>query len=177
MLDQGLPKYLNSSETPLFHKGSTLYGLYHAKDAIRKADRVVVVEGYLDVIALAQHDVGYSVATLGTALTPDHVRALSRYTKNIVALFDGDDAGQKAAARSFEIFVEAGLLGRAAFLPKGDDPDSFVRSRGKAALEAVLESSDCRWRIIIFPGWNSVMARVSRARARSPTRLVVFWRR
>ena len=85
MLDQGLPKYLNSSETPLFHKGSTLYGLYQAKDAIRKADRVVVVEGYLDVIALAQHDVGYSVATLGTALTPDHVRALSRYTKNIIA--------------------------------------------------------------------------------------------
>ena len=141
VLDQGLPKYLNSSETPLFHKGSTLYGLYHAKDAIRKADRVVVVEGYLDVIALAQHDVGYSVATLGTALTPAHVRALSRYTKNIVALFDGDDAGQKAAARSFEIFVEAGLLGRAAFLPKGDDPDSFIRSRGKPALEAVLEQA------------------------------------
>ena len=141
VLDQGLPKYLNSSETPLFHKGSTLYGLYHAKDAIRKADRVVVVEGYLDVIALAQYDVGYSVATLGTALTPDHVRALSRYTKNIIALFDGDDAGQKAAARSFEIFVEAGLLGRAAFLPKGDDPDSFVRNRGKIALETVLEQA------------------------------------
>ncbi len=141
VLDQTLPKYLNSSETPLFHKGSTLYGLYQAKDAIRKADRVVVVEGYLDVIALAQHEVKYSVATLGTALTPDHVRALSRYTKNIVALFDGDDAGQKAAARSFEIFVEAGLLGRAAFLPKGDDPDSFVRSRGKAALEAALDQA------------------------------------
>jgi DNA primase len=141
VLDQGLPKYLNSSETPLFHKGATLYGLYQAKEAIRKADRVVVVEGYLDVIALAQHDVGYTVATLGTALTADHVRALSRYTKNIIALFDGDEAGQKAAARSFEIFVEAGLLGRAAFLPKGDDPDSFVRSRGKVALEANLDQA------------------------------------
>jgi len=141
VLDQGLPKYLNSSETPLFHKGATLYGLYQAKEAIRKADRVVVVEGYLDVIALAQHDVGYTVATLGTALTADHVRALSRYTKNIIALFDGDEAGQKAAARSFEIFVEAGLLGRAAFLPNGDDPDSFVRSRGKVALEANLDQS------------------------------------
>ena len=139
VLDHALPKYLNSSETPLFHKSATLYGLYQAKDGIRQADRVVVVEGYLDVIALAQHDVPYSVATLGTALTADHVRVLSRYTKNVIALFDGDDAGRKAAARSFEIFVEAGLLGRAAFLPKGDDPDTFVRSRGKAALEAVLD--------------------------------------
>lgn len=141
VLDQALPKYLNSSETPLFHKGSTLYGLYQAKDGIRKADRVVVVEGYLDVIALAQHEVSYAVATLGTALTADHVRVLSRYTKNIIALFDGDDAGRKAASRSFEIFVEAGLLGRAAFLPKGEDPDTFVRSRGKAALEAVLDQA------------------------------------
>jgi len=141
VLDQGLPKYLNSSETPLFHKGSTLYGLNQAKEGIRKADRVVVVEGYLDVIALAQYDIPYAVATLGTALTADHVRVLSRYTKNIIALFDGDDAGRKAASRSFEIFVEGGLLGRAAFLPKGDDPDTFVRSRGKAALESILDQS------------------------------------
>jgi DNA primase len=141
VLDQTLPKYLNSAETPLFHKSSTLYGLYQAKDGIRKADRVVMVEGYLDVIALAQHDVPYAAATLGTALSADHVRVLSRYTKNIIALFDGDDAGRKAAARSFEIFVEAGLLGRAAFLPKGEDPDTFVRSRGKAALEAVLDGA------------------------------------
>lgn len=141
VLDQGMPKYLNSSETPLFHKGSTLYGLYQAKEGIRKADRVVVVEGYLDVIALAQHDISYAVATLGTALTPDHVRVLSRYTKNVIALFDGDDAGRKAASRSFEIFLEAGLLGRAAFLPKGEDPDTYVRSRGKADLETVLDQS------------------------------------
>src|SRR6266508_2235796 len=139
VLNEALPKYLNSSETPLFHKGATLYGLYHAKEGIRKADRVVVVEGYLDVIALSQHEISYSVATLGTALTVDHVRALSRFTKNIIALFDGDDAGQKAAARSFEIFVEAGLLGRAAFLPPGEDPDTFIRSWGKAALEAILD--------------------------------------
>ncbi|MGH7887732.1 MAG: DNA primase [Candidatus Binatia bacterium] len=139
VLNQGMPKYLNSSETPLFHKGATLYGLYQAKEGIRQTDRVVVVEGYLDAIALAQFGVTYSVATLGTALTVDHVRALSRYTKNIIALFDGDDAGLKAAARSFEIFIEAGMLGRAAFLPKGEDPDTFVRANGKAALEAVLE--------------------------------------
>lgn len=141
VLDRGLPKYLNSAETPLFHKGSTLYGLHQAKESIRKADRVVVVEGYLDVIALAQHDVGYAVATLGTALTTEHVRMLSRYTKNIIALFDGDDAGRKAAARSFEIFLDAGLFGRAAFLPKGDDPDTFVRSRGREGLEAVVDQS------------------------------------
>ncbi|HLN86437.1 MAG TPA: DNA primase [Candidatus Limnocylindrales bacterium] len=138
VMNQGMPKYLNSSETPLFRKGATLYGLYQAKEGIRQADRAVVVEGYLDAIALAQYGVAYSVATLGTALTVEHVRALSRYTKNIIALFDGDDAGLKAAARSFEIFIEAGMLGRAAFLPKGEDPDTFVRANGKAALEAVL---------------------------------------
>lgn len=141
VLDQGLPKYLNSSETPLFHKSGTLYGLFHAKDGIRKADRVVVVEGYLDVIALFQHDIAYTVATLGTALTVDHVRLLSRYTKNIIALFDGDAAGHKAASRSFEIFVEAGMLGRAAFLPAGEDPDTFVRQQGKPALEAILDQA------------------------------------
>jgi DNA primase len=141
VLDQGLPKYLNSTETPLFHKGATVYGLLQAKEAIRKADRVVVVEGYLDVVALAQHGIDYSVATLGTALTPNHLRALARYTKNIIALFDGDDAGRKAAARSFEIFIEAGLLGRGAFLPRGEDPDTYVRKQGKAALEQIIDGA------------------------------------
>ncbi len=141
VLDNALPKYLNSSETPLFHKRSTLYGLHQAKESIRKADRVVVVEGYLDVIALVQHELSYAVATLGTALTVDHIRLLSRYTKNVIALFDGDDAGQKAAARSFEVFVEAGLLGRAAFLPKQDDPDTFVRQHGKTRLELILDEA------------------------------------
>lgn len=138
VLGQGLPKYLNSSETPLFRKHATVYGLFQAKEAIREKDRVVVVEGYLDVIALAQFGIGDAVATLGTALTPDHVRMLGRYTKNIIALFDGDTAGRKAAARSFEIFIEAGLLGRGAFLPKDHDPDSFVRAHGKDGLEELL---------------------------------------
>ncbi|MGH7823965.1 MAG: DNA primase [Candidatus Binatia bacterium] len=141
VLDQGIPKYLNSPETPLFRKGSTVYGLYQAKEGIRQADRVVVVEGYLDVIALHQFGVSYAVATLGTALTPDHVRLLARYTKNIIAVFDGDDAGRKAAARSCEIFIEAGLLGRAAFLPRGDDPDTFVHREGKEAVEKILEQA------------------------------------
>jgi DNA primase len=141
VLEQGIPKYLNSSDTPLFRKGSTLYGLFQAKEAIRRRDRAVVVEGYLDVIALHQFGVDYAVATLGTALTVEHVRALSRYTKNVVAFFDGDDAGSRAAERSFEIFVEAGLLGRAAFLPNGEDPDTFIRGRGKEAAEELLERS------------------------------------
>jgi DNA primase len=141
VLDQGLPKYINSSETPLFHKGSTLYGLYQAKEGIRRVDRVVVVEGYLDVMALHQFGLSYAVATLGTALTSDHVRVLGRYTRNIVALFDGDDAGRKAAARSFEIFIETGLLGRAAFLPKGEDPDTYIHGHGPEALETILEEA------------------------------------
>ena len=141
VLDQGLPKYLNSSDTPLFRKGSTLYGLYQAKEGIRRVDRAVVVEGYLDVMALHQFGIDYAVATLGTALTPDHVRLLGRYTRNIVALFDGDDAGRKAAARSCEIFLEAGLLGRAAFLPKGEDPDTYVHSQGPKALQKILDGA------------------------------------
>ncbi|OGQ75589.1 MAG: DNA primase [Deltaproteobacteria bacterium RIFCSPLOWO2_12_FULL_60_16] len=141
VINQGLPKYLNSAETPLFRKGATLYGLFQAKEAIREQDRVVVVEGYLDVLALHQFGVSYAVATLGTALTPDHVRILARYTKNIIALFDGDEAGRKAAARSFEVFIDGGLLGRAAFLPGGEDPDSYIRSRGREPLESVLEEA------------------------------------
>ena len=141
VIGQGLPKYLNSAETPLFRKGANLYGLFQAKEAIREVDRVVVVEGYLDVLALSQFGLSYVVATLGTALTPDHVRVLGRYTKNIVALFDGDEAGRKAAARGFEIFIEGGLLGRAAFLPREEDPDTYVRSRGKEVLETVIDQA------------------------------------
>ena len=141
VIDEGLPKYLNSAETPLFHKSAQVYGLFQAKESIRAVDRVVVVEGYLDVLALAQSGISYVVATLGTSLTPDHVRILRRYTKNVIALFDGDEAGRKAAARSFEIFVEGGLLGQAAFLPDGEDPDSFVRARGKESLEVVIDQA------------------------------------
>jgi DNA primase len=138
VIGEGMPKYLNSAETPLFRKGSTVYGLLQAKETIRASDRVIVVEGYLDVVALAQFGVTDAVATLGTALTPEHVRMLGRYTKNIVALFDGDEAGQKAAARSFEIFIEGGLLGRGARLPKEEDPDTFIRTKGKEAFEGII---------------------------------------
>ncbi len=139
VIGEGVPKYLNSPETPLFHKGSQVYGLAQARDGIRSNDRVVVVEGYLDVLALAQFGVTHAVATLGTALTADHLRLLGRYTRNVVALFDGDTAGRNAAARGFEVFQQTGLWGHAAFLPEGADPDTFVRTEGKAALEGVLE--------------------------------------
>ena len=141
VIDDGKPKYLNSPETPLFHKGAQVYGLRQARDGIRANDRVVVVEGYLDVLALAQFDTTHVVATLGTALTADHLRLLGRYTRNITALFDGDAAGRNAAARSFEVFQQAGLWGHAAFLPEGSDPDTFVRTQGKAALDRVLEDA------------------------------------
>jgi DNA primase len=134
------PKYLNSSDSAIFKKGHLVYGLRQARDAIR-GGRAVVVEGYFDVLALHQGGVVGAVAPLGTALTVDQLRTIRRYTDDIVACFDGDEAGRRAAARSFAAFVEAGLWGRAAFLPGGEDPDSFVRSRGAEAFEHVLRES------------------------------------
>jgi len=136
------PKYLNSAESPVFRKGHTLYGLALARDAIRRADRAVVVEGYLDVIALAQAGIGEVVAPLGTALGAEQLRLLRRFTETVIACFDGDLAGRRAAARSFPVFLEAGLWGRGAFLPAGDDPDTFVRARGRAALEGLLAAAE-----------------------------------
>jgi len=136
------PKYLNSPESPVFRKGHTLYGLALARDAIRKADRAIVVEGYLDLIALAQAGIGEVVAPLGTALTAEQLRLLRRFTETVIACFDGDLAGRRAAARSFPVFLEAGLWGRGAFLPAGEDPDTFVRAQGRVALEGVLAAAE-----------------------------------
>ena len=102
VLEQGEPKYLNSPETPLFQKGRELYNLFNARRAIREAGRVIVVEGYMDVVALAQHGVEYAVATLGTAITPFHIQKLLRQSDDVVFCFDGDDAGRKAAWRALE---------------------------------------------------------------------------
>jgi DNA primase len=135
------PKYMNSPESPIFHKGQTLYGLVQAREAIRARGRALVVEGYLDVIALAQAGIGEVVAPLGTALTADQLRVLRRHTDGVIACFDGDTAGRRAAARSFPTFLEAGLWGRGAFLPAGDDPDTFVRREGREALENVLAAA------------------------------------
>ena len=138
VLDKGEPKYLNSPETPLFEKGRELYGLYQAQKAIRSAQQVLVVEGYMDVVALAQHGVEYSVATLGTATTPYHVQKLLRLCEHIVFCFDGDKAGQKAAWRALENalpFLQDGKRISFLFLPVEHDPDSFIREFGKVAFE------------------------------------------
>jgi DNA primase len=141
VLGQGEPKYLNSPETPLFEKGQELYGLYQARKAIREAGRILVVEGYMDVVALAQHGIEYAVATLGTATTPYHVQKLLRQSDNVVFCFDGDNAGRKAAWRALENSLGQVVDGKNLsflFLPQGEDPDSYVRNAGKAGFESLL---------------------------------------
>ncbi len=141
ILDKGEPKYLNSPETPLFHKGRELYGLFRAREAIRRAGRVMVVEGYMDVVALAQFGIDYAVATLGTATTKDHLERLFRHTGEVVFCFDGDRAGRDAAWRALENVLEVLRDGSQAsflFLPEGDDPDTLVRREGREAFERRL---------------------------------------
>ena len=144
VLDKSDPKYLNSPETPLFEKGHELYGLFQARQGIREAGRVIVVEGYMDVVALAQYGVTYAVATLGTATTPWHVQKLLRQTDEVVYCFDGDAAGRRAAWRALENSLEQlqdGKQVKFLFLPEGDDPDSYVRTAGREAFEALLASA------------------------------------
>ncbi|MBM4219689.1 MAG: DNA primase [Gammaproteobacteria bacterium] len=139
ILDQGEPKYLNSPETALFHKGRELYGLYEARQALRKVERLLVVEGYVDVVRLAQSGIAWSVATLGTATTPEHLNRLFRVTSELVFCFDGDTAGRNAAWRALENALEHARDGRQLrflFLPEGHDPDTLVGEEGAAAFEA-----------------------------------------
>ena len=144
ILDQGEPKYLNSPETPLFSKGNTLYGLFEARQAIRSQEYVLVCEGYMDVVALAQLGFPNAVATLGTACTANHVRMLLRQTDRIVFSFDGDAAGQRAAQRALEACLP--LMSddkeiRFLFLPTEHDPDSYVRAYGAPAFEKVIKEA------------------------------------
>ncbi len=144
ILDQGEPKYLNSPETPLFSKGNTLYGLFEGRKAIRDQGYVLVCEGYMDVVALAQLGFANAVATLGTACTPFHVRTLLRQTDRIVFSFDGDSAGQRAAQRALEASLP--ILGddkeiRFLFLPSEHDPDSYIRQYGTAAFEQAVSQA------------------------------------
>jgi len=135
------PKYLNSPETELFHKGRHLYGLYEARQASAKLARLLVVEGYMDVVALAQHGLNYAVATLGTATTEEHLTTLFRHTSEVVFCFDGDNAGRQAAWRALEralAVVRDGREVRFLFLPQGEDPDTLVRAQGRAGMEALL---------------------------------------
>ncbi|QEY25732.1 DNA primase [Neisseria zalophi] len=141
VLDKGEPKYLNSPETPLFDKGKNLYGLHEGRAAIKDAQRILVVEGYMDVVALAQFGIGYSVAALGTATTADHVKILMRQTDSIYFCFDGDRAGRKAAWRALENSLPQLKDDKALhflFLPEEHDPDSYIRAYGKAQFEDAL---------------------------------------
>jgi len=138
------PKYLNSPETPIFSKGRELYGLFQAQGAIRKVNRVLVVEGYMDVVALAQYGVEYVVATLGTATTEAHVQRLMRLADEVVFSFDGDSAGQRAAWRALENALPAlrdGKQIRFLFLPEEHDPDSYVREHGREAFEEYVANA------------------------------------
>lgn len=143
VLGAGEPKYLNSPETPLFHKGSEVYGLFEARAAIKAAGRIIVVEGYVDVVALAQHGVEFAVATLGTATTPVHARTLLRHSDRLIYAFDGDAAGRKAAWRALENTLEALQDGKEVgflFLPQGEDPDSYIRHHGRDAFLHLLDT-------------------------------------
>lgn len=135
------PKYINSPESVLYKKGSLLYGLFQAKEPIRETGRVLVVEGYTDLISLVQRGLRETVAVLGTALTLEQLRLLKRFSTDIYIFFDGDDAGRRAATRAFPLCVEAGLTGRGVFLPQGEDPDSFGQAQGREGLEELIDTA------------------------------------
>ncbi len=171
VLETGEPKYLNSPETPLFEKGRELYGLYQARRAIRDAGRAIVVEGYMDVVALAQHGIEYAVATLGTATTPMHVQKLLRQTDEIVYCFDGDNAGRRAAWRALENSLGQladGKQVRFLFLPQGEDPDSYVRQHGRENFEALLDSAKTLSQFLL----DELSSRVDRSTSEGRARLL-----
>ncbi|WP_300004429.1 DNA primase [uncultured Cedecea sp.] len=144
VLGDAQPKYLNSPETEIFHKGRQLYGLYEAQQNQQEPARLLVVEGYMDVVALAQYGISYAVASLGTATTADHIQLLFRATDNVICCYDGDRAGRDAAWRALETalpFMTDGRQLRFMFLPDGEDPDTLVRKEGKAAFEARIEQA------------------------------------
>ncbi len=144
VLGDDTPKYLNSPETPIFHKGQELYGLFQARKVVRDLTRILVVEGYMDVVALAQHGIEYAVATLGTAITRNHLERLARTSPEIVFCFDGDRAGRQAAWRSVETalpILTDGLQIRFMFLPEGEDPDTMVRGIGRESFESKIGHS------------------------------------
>jgi len=144
VLDDSTPKYLNSPETPVFYKGRELYGLYEARQKLKEIPCLIMVEGYMDVIALAQFGIDNAVATLGTALTESHLQKIFRYTSEIVFCFDGDKAGLKAAARALETALPEmrdGVSAKFLFLPEGEDPDTMVRKMGKADFLQLVATS------------------------------------
>ena len=141
VMGEGEPKYLNSPETPLFNKGRTLYAFDRARDAAGRESRLVIVEGYFDAIALHQAGITNVAATLGTALTPDHLTTIRRFVKKVVLLFDPDAAGVRAALRTLDLFVDSGLGVTVISLPGGHDPDTFVKEHGAEAFLQLQEQA------------------------------------
>ena len=142
ILDGDGPKYINSPETRLYQKSQVLYGLYKARQGIQRKNRVLVVEGYFDVLALQQAGTTETVATCGTALTPEHLERIRRMTRDVILLMDNDEAGQRAAERSLPLFLRAGIQPWRIELPASKDPDQFVREQGAEALEAAIEKRE-----------------------------------
>lgn len=141
ILGEGMPKYLNSPETPLFNKSRSLYLLEKARETAGKTETLIIVEGYFDAIALHQAGITNVVATLGTALTPDHIRIIRRYVTKAVLLFDPDEAGVRAALRTLDLFVDSGLGVKVVSLPSGDDPDTFIRNQGTEVFTQLQEKA------------------------------------
>jgi DNA primase len=141
ILDDSLPKYINTPETPLYHKGDSLYGLDSAFKDIRERGLAIIVEGYMDMLVLRQHGISNVVAILGTALTSNQIRRLKGYTKEVVVLFDPDDAGRQAALKSFPLFLNGGISAKVLVLPQGEDPDSFVNRYGSDKFKELLEEA------------------------------------
>lgn len=140
IFDNSQPKYLNSPESVLFHKSNLLYGLYQAKESIRRKQQVIIVEGYFDVIQAHQAGFTQAIASLGTALTREHVKLIKRYATEVVLAYDADNAGRSATAKGIELLSEAGLEIKIMELPAGHDPDSLIRQEGAAAFEALLQN-------------------------------------
>jgi len=179
VIDAGEPKYLNSPETPVFHKGEELYGLFEARTAIRQAGCVLVTEGYMDVVALAQWGFEHVVATLGTACTPEHVRKLFRFTDTVVFAFDGDAAGRRAARRALEAALPLATDTRSVrflFLPPEHDPDSFVRERGADGFAAAVRDALPLSRFLLEAAATDCDLDTPEGRARLSAQAQPLWR-
>ena len=180
VLDKGEPKYMNSPETELFHKGRELYGLYEARQASRTLTRLLIVEGYMDVVRLHQAGITYAVATLGTATTPEHLSRVFRICQEVIFCFDGDRAGRAAAWRALENSlsqVREGRQIRFLFLPDGHDPDSLVGAEGREAFEARVGNAEALLEYLVrhLREQNDMASRDGRGRFRRDGE-VATWR-
>ncbi|MEO5357478.1 MAG: DNA primase [Nitrospirae bacterium YQR-1] len=155
-MDDNPPKYLNSSETPLFKKKRTLYGLNHAHDAISKVRSVIVVEGYLDVIMCHQYGIKNVVAPLGTAFSEEHAGLLKRSADEVIVLFDGDEAGVRAARRTISLISKKGLIAKGVVIPDKNDPDSLLRKSGQQALSALISQAMGFVDFMLFTGGTGI---------------------